>query len=179
MKTIAFAVLFSLCTAPVFAANTDPNYDQAREDYRIYLQELKKLGAQYRELTGEMKKVIAEEGVPTWSEADDSIKMVKPDFTEAPAAQVAAGTTIKQSNKDVTATLDLPGLDRKTLKVSIEDKKTLRIRGKRKDNGETVERLVALPVDAEGAEGKYEDGVLTVKAKKSEESKKEVVVPVS
>ncbi len=178
MKTLVLAVLIFLSAVPAFAAdnNTNPNYDQAREDYRIYLQELKKLGAQYRELTGEMKKVIAEEGLPTWSEADDSIAVVKPDFPVSPAA---SGAEIKESDKEVAVKLDVPGLDRKTLKVSIEDKKTLHIRGKRKDNGEFIERFVALPVAAEGAEGKYEDGVLTVKAKKSEETKKEVVVPVS
>ena len=41
----------------------DPAYDQARQDYRAYLQQLKTLSSQYKQITGEVKKVIQEEGV--------------------------------------------------------------------------------------------------------------------
>lgn len=175
MKTLLAAALFVSAAVPAFAADTDANpaYDQARQDYKIYMQELKKLSQQYRELTGEMQKVINEEGYPSFSE-DGGIDVVKP----GQAAPAAAGADVKESGKEVTVQLDLPGLDRKDLKVSIENQKTLRVRGKRKATGEAVERLIALPSAAEGAQGQYEDGVLTVKAKKAPETKTEVAVPV-
>ena len=43
-------------------------YDQARVDYRAYLEQLKALNQQYKEVTGELKTIVQEEGLPVWNE---------------------------------------------------------------------------------------------------------------
>ena len=69
-KILSFVSLtFFLTTATLAAAQSnDQNaaYDQARQDYRGYLQQLKVLNQQYKQITGEMSKIIKEEGVPSW-----------------------------------------------------------------------------------------------------------------
>jgi hypothetical protein len=164
MKKFFALALFLSFAAPVLAAD-DATTTQAKEDYRAYVQELKRLGAQYRQITGQMKQVIAEEGVPTWSD-DKGIVMTKPDFSGA--AAVPAGTSgVKETEKDMTVTFDLPGLDRSALKVSLENQSTLHVTGRRKTTGETVDRIIQLPAPAESAKASYEDGVLSVNLKKT------------
>jgi HSP20 family protein len=169
MKSLVLAIVIFFSALPAFAADqtTNVNYDQVREDYRTYLRELKKLSTQYKELTGEMKKVMDEEGYPTWSE-EGGVQLAKP--------AVIGEADVKETDKDMTVKLDLPGLKKDTLKITIEDDKTLKVQAKRKDTDETVERLVALPAPAKEAKATYEDGVLSVNVKKAEQ--KAISVPV-
>ena len=54
--------LFSheILSAATNSNENDPAYQQARQDYRTYLQQLKTLSSQYKQITGEVKKVIQE-----------------------------------------------------------------------------------------------------------------------
>lgn len=167
MKTLVFFLAALSVAMPSFAADSNVNYDQVREDYRAYLREIKKMSQQYKEFTGEMKKVLAEEGFPTWSD-EAGIQVVKP--------VVMGEADVKESAKDMTVKVDLPGLKKDTIKVTIENEKMLRIQARRKQTGEDVERLIELPSSAEGAKAQYEDGVLSVTAKKTHS--KAISVPV-
>ena len=54
---------------------SDSSTDQARQDYRVYLAKLKELAQQYNQVTSQVKKVIKEEGVPTWDDKNGGIKI--------------------------------------------------------------------------------------------------------
>jgi HSP20 family molecular chaperone IbpA len=168
-KTLVLLLAALAFCVPARAADTanDPRMDQVRENNRAYLQEIKRMSLQYMEFTGEMKQVIAEEGLPTWSE-EGGVVVTKP--------AVTSDAPVTETDTDMTVKLDLPGLRKDTLKVSIEDDKMLHVRATRKDPVEEIERIVALPASAEGARAQYEDGVLTVTVKKAHS--KAISVPV-
>jgi HSP20 family molecular chaperone IbpA len=163
-----------LWAAPAPAADTqDPNYDQVRQDYRAYLQQLKQLGAQYKEVTAEMKKILREEGMPTFDAATGDLEV---------AAGSAGGADVSQTDREMTVTLDLPGLRRDSLKVLIEDNRRLKVSGQRRTaSGEVpVERALELPAFAQqkGTVARYEDGVLTVTIRKLDSQPSAIEVPV-
>ncbi|MEI8345511.1 MAG: Hsp20/alpha crystallin family protein, partial [Candidatus Omnitrophota bacterium] len=150
--------------------------ERARQDYRQYLTQLKSLSDQYKEVTGQITQVIKEEGVPTWDDKTGSLKISK-DLTGLNSSDTAR---IQEEDKLMNVSIDLPGLKKDSIKVSIQDVKVLKISGTRKIGQETVpvEQTVQLPAPAEekGTEARYEDGVLTVKIHKA--TQKEISVPI-
>lgn len=183
MNVRVFPALFALfaLAAPALAADTssNPNLEQAREEYRQYLQGLKKLSADYKQITGEMSKVMKEEGFPVFDENTGEIQ-ISHDVAVA-ASNPAAAQNVQVRDDRMVATLELPGVKKDTLKVRIEDGRWLRVSGKRREDlsGAPVERLVELPEPAgEGdPEAEYEDGVLSVTIPKARTAKN-VSVPV-
>ncbi len=204
MKKFAFlAVLFSLLfTLPANSAPSDAEAreaasEQARQEYRIFLAQLKELTHQYREVTKEVQKVIREEGIPTIDENTGELKMKRGDDLSYVGTDFG-DADIRETDKEMIVKMDLPGLKKEEIKVSVENGKLLRIRGERDHEKEEpkedtryhyyrserqhgrFERLIELPVEAKdaGIGAKYEDGVLTVKIPKATEKKKEVAVPI-
>jgi HSP20 family molecular chaperone IbpA len=174
-KTVTTLLLSLFLAVPVFANETGINYDQAREDYKVYLEQLKKLGAQYKELTGEMRKVMKEEGVPTFDVDTGAIGV----GTLAGATQPGE---IRQTDKDMTVVLEMPGVKKNSIQVKIRDNRYLHVSGLRKADPEDlpIEKTIELPAFAsdKGPKAKYEDGVLTVTIQKSGESGQEIAIPV-
>ena len=159
-------------------SDADPAYDQAREDYRVYLRELKKLGRQYKAVTGEMKQVIREEGLPVWDEEAGTIRLEHEPFR---AAESQGGAFRVMDEKDrMVVRADLPGLKKETIKVNVQNGRLLRISAQRKPEGSPVERSIELPHPAaeKGQKASYEDGVLEVTLPKAESSKNETTIPV-
>ncbi len=183
MKKLIFLILISMCPAYILFAATqtdkDAALDQARQDYRSYLRELKKLNNQYKEITGEMSKVLKEEGFPTYNEDTGEIG-----WSHDLGGTKPAGTAnIEETNDKMIVRLDLPGVKKDTFRIKIENNKVLHIQGERRDAAPPqggFERLIELPALAQdkGTEAKYEDGVLTVTILKTPNMKKEVVVPI-
>lgn len=144
--------------------------EKARQDYRAYLEQLKTLNRQYKEITAETARIVKEEGLPQWDEATDSLIV-------APAAPPPS---IQQTDKEMTVSVELPGLRRESIKVSVVDDLILKISAAHKSSSSLVEKRVRLPAPAEGKDARaaYEDGVLTVTLLKAPTAKKEVLVPV-
>ncbi len=168
-------LLLALASATTDArSQTQQNvdYDQVRQDYRTYLRELKKLGAQYREFTGEMSTIMKEEGFPTWDETAGSPKVAEPGFVEG------EGYSVKDEGKDIVVSLDVPGLKKDSIQVSLREQKILSVHGERKNGGALVERTIQLPVPVEtkNPKARYEDGVLGVTLRKAQAE--EVSIPV-
>lgn len=155
-------ILFSSPAIAQMESSESPAIERAKEDYRTYLKKLKGLSAQYKEITGEIKDVIREEGIPVWDDTTGEITISHDLDLTAPAG--AKDSKTRQTEKEMIVTTELPGLRRETIRVTIVDNKVLRILGQKKMDGEKVERLIELPAIAkdQGPKTKYEDGILTV-----------------
>jgi len=95
---------------------------------------------------------------------------------------------ISETEKDVIAEVELPGVDPKDIEVEVKDN-VLRVQAKRKEKKEEkrkgyyrkeisagfYKRAIPLPVEVKGekAEATYEDGVLKIVIPKKEVTKKE------
>ena len=198
MKKFILAFLALFLVVPALADQTDRDrnaaYDQARNEYRLYLQQLKELNRQYKEVTGEIGKIIKEEGLPTWDAGD----MVLGADLGGEALSNFGDTDVQETDTEIIVTVDLPGLKKNEVKVSIVDHKALKIQGEREASKEKIkesagirfykserqygefEKLIELPstVQDQGTEAKYEDGVLTVRILKEPGAQKEVAVTV-
>ncbi len=103
-------------------------------------------------------------------------------------------TDIEETDKEFRIVFELPGMEKKDIKVSVEDN-VLTVSGERKDRTEekdknyvrseircgTFSRSFSLPrtVDVNNVAADYKDGLLTVSLQKTEESKpKEIEVKV-
>ena len=203
-KSLHLLIVFSVILFPcsVLAAtnsNTnDPAYDQARQDYRAYLEQLKTLQKQYHQITDEVKKIVAEEGVPTWDENSDQMTLSK-NLPAVSEATIFGDADIQETEKTMIVKLDLPGLQKDKINIKVENNQILKISGSRETEKEiekttvnstysrlerqhgAFERSIKLPAVAQdsGIEAKYENGVLTVTIPKIKETKKEVLVPVA
>jgi len=215
MKRISLSLLVFLLSLafPSFlsADQSDPARDaaveQAKQDYKIFLEQLKALNSQYKEVTSQIKEVVREEGVPTFDEETGDIKMVRPDdddwgqparnnFTSGP---VFGDVDVRENSKEMIVKVDLPGVKKEDIKVRVEDNKILRIFGRRDNDKEDFwtrsnarytrserqrghfHRRIDLPAEAResGIEAKYENGVLTVRIPKVAQAKKEVEVRIA
>jgi HSP20 family molecular chaperone IbpA len=178
---ILFILLISL---PAFAADSSNSTDvnaateKARQDYRVFLAQLKTLNKQYKQVTNEMSKIVKEEGVPSWDNNTDSLTVLKPGDAVDTAT---VGKNIEETDKEMKVSLDLPGLKKDSIKVSIQDVRMLRVKATRHVGDKTIEidKLIELPAAAEqkGTQAKYEDGVLTVKIPKA--TQQEIQIPVN
>ena len=189
-KLILFLAVFVLttaaCNADNYESKTAPNAatQQAKADYKSYVDQLKQLSQQYKQVSGQISEVLKDTGVPSFDENTGEIKMVKYDPTTSQAEVTVKhqNAAIKQTDSDVTVSLDLPGLDRRTLNISIEQQTILRIKGERKnsEDHEEIVRDITLPYPAKDkdSKAKYEDGVLTVTVPKAQISKSTVNVPL-
>ena len=145
----------------------------AREDYRTYLQELKKINEQYKEVTNQMKEVLREEGIPVWNEVTGEIEFQK-GLVDDPTKN-----GIKETDTEMSVAVDLPGVKKQDVQVKIEDGRFLKIEAKRKDV--PVVKLIQLPAPADAKsrpKASLADGVLTVKIAKAPQIKTQVVVPI-
>ena len=155
---------------------SNPAVDRAKLDYRVYLEQLKALGQQYNQITGETKRIIKEEGVPVFDEKTGQIKISHDlNFSDS--------SPVKETDTEMKLTLEIPGVKKDSIKVTIEDDTMLHVKGIRKveDNEIVIDKSIQLPAKAndKNPRAKYEDGILTVIVKKAETPKKEVAVPVT
>jgi len=163
------------------AADQATTYDkeQLKQDYKLFLQQLKSLNAQYKEITGEIGQVMKEEGAPTWDMGEGLDLDSKKEESKA-AQDLGGGAFLKETDKEMLLTLDLPGYKKDSIKLSFQDGKKLLVSAQRKLESTTrsYERAFDLPVpgDYKGTTAIYEDGVLTVKIPKV--ATKEVMIPI-
>ena len=185
MKKIAcLLILVSIFLNPgiLFAAtnsNTnDPACDQAKQDYRAYLEQLKALSNQYNQVTSEIKKVIKEEGVPTVDENTGQIKITHDlNFSDI--------SPIRETDKELTIIIEKPGLKKDSIHVTIENNRVLHIQAvkkavdadQREESFDTTYDLPSLVRDND-TNAKYDDGILTVTLQKVQTSKKTVPIVV-
>ncbi len=180
MKTLALLLVLFLTGADFGLAQTQQtNYDkeQLKKDYRVFLQQLKELNTQYKEITGEIGQVVKEEGAPTW-DMGDGVQQGDP---KSPQTQdLGGGAYIRDGQKEMTLTVDLPGYRKDSIKLSFKDTKTLQINAQRQLDTLTksFERSFDLPVpgDQKNSQATYTDGVLTVKIPKI--ASQEVNIPI-
>ena len=156
------------------------NSQELREDYRSMLQQLKQLNSQYKQITGEITKVMKEEGVPSW-EVGPETKQLEELFPQEPTVlNPELGVTIKESASEIAVSMDLPGIKKDSIKVLIKDSKKLTVSAQKKDDTtlKTIQKTVELssPVEPDGTKASYEDGVLSLKIRKI--VSKEVSIPV-
>ena len=170
-----FILLTLVCfySMPVFAESNDPATQQAREDYRTYLQALKEINRQYKEVTNQMKEVIREEGIPVWNETTGEIDFQRGLVGDDPQ------NGIKESATEMIVTIDLPGIKKQDVQVKIEDGRFLKVEAKR--DSVPVIKLIQLPAPADAKakpRASLENGVLTVRIIKAPQNKTQVVIPV-
>ena len=180
-KIFLFALLMILTVEPLFGATQQQGtYDkeQLKQDYRVFLQQLKSLNAQYKEITGEIGQVMKEEGAPTWDMGETATGS---DKTKESSQDLGGGAFLKETAKDMTLTVDLPGYKKDSIKLHYKDGKTLVINAERKLDSLTrsFERSFELPAmgDQKNSTATYEDGVLLVKIPKTS-SPQEVSIPI-
>ncbi len=163
-KTIFLAFVMSLAVSSGWCVDQQSAaVEQAKADYRVYLQQLKELSKQYSQVTGEMKKVIKEEGVPVWDEDTGGITISHDlDFTDL--------GPIEETDKEIRVTINMAGVRKNTIKAYIEDDMILHVEGIKRvgDKDKRVERKIELPspVSDKKPKAKYEDGLLTVTIRK-------------
>ena len=177
------AFLFNMILSfPIFSADsqTSLNTEKARENYRIFLQKLKELNTEYKQVTGEMAQVVKEEGVPQWDPGDADRKIGELFAKENKPSAPAQGVTIEESQRELTVTIDMPGVKKDSFKITSRDGKKLIVFAERKTEIEPkkMEKIIDLPsaVDPKGAKASYEDGILTIKLTKI--SLQETAIPV-
>jgi len=115
-------------------------------------------------------------------------------FVERQADGFVPATDIEETDKEFRIVFELPGMEKKDIKVSVEDN-ILTVSGERKDRSEekgknyvrseircgSFSRSFSLPrtVDVNNVAADYRDGLLTVTLQKTEEAKpKEIEVKV-
>ena len=174
MIRVPIFLFLILSWVPVaFADDTNSAaYAQARQEYREYLKQLKALNEQYKSITGEMKKVIQEEGLPTWDAGD----------LDLGTSWSWAKPQVEDTGKEMVVTAEMPGLDKRSIHVSFQDGRNLKITAdkKTKQGTQAVEKVIELPAEGleHGTKAKYEAGVLTITIPKVLETKREVSIPV-
>ncbi len=172
--TLKLTVIFLLSSSACFAEEqSNPATQQAREDYRAYLQALKGISQQYKEVTSQMKEVLREEGVPVWNETTGEIEFQKGLVGDGPQEG------IKESATEMIVTIDLPGVKKQDVQVKIEDGRFLKVDARR--DSVPVIKLIQLPAPADpksAPKASLENGVLTVKIIKAPQNKTQVVIPV-
>ena len=184
------------CSADQASDRKEAAYAQARQDYSVFLTQLKALNSQYKEITTEIQKVVKEEGLPVWDVNTGQSGFITSQNSSERAP--FGDADIKETDKEMIIKVDLPGVKKEEINIKIENGKILRIQGTRDENIETkeetaqaqyqrverlhgkFERVIELPSQARetGTEAKYENGVLTVRIPKAAEAKKEVAVSV-
>jgi HSP20 family molecular chaperone IbpA len=185
-KIIFFASLLFVYLLPplrstlVYATQdttTNYNKEELKQDYRAFLQQLKSLNAQYKEVTGEISKVVKEEGVPTWDMGDSNTTKNEEKKT---IQDLEGGVYLRDTVKEMQFMIDLPGYKKDTIKLSFQGTGKLTINAMRKLDYMTrsYERTLDLPTpgDQKTTTATYEDGVLTVKVPKV--AAKDVVIPI-
>ena len=181
----ALAILFLSSVSNAMGNSQDQNnsqktgtsMDQAKQDYRLYLAKLKELTQQYDQVTSQVKKVIKEEGVPTWDEKSGKIKITHD-------LDLSDNGPIRETETEIKVVLEAPGLKKDSLRVNVENENILHIHAVKKavnpDNREEpYEQNYELPspVQDKNTSAKYEDGILTVTLRKIPVTKK--IVPVT
>lgn len=178
-KTLSVvALLAALQSAGLAETQSAYDKEQLKKDYRAFLQQLKQLNAQYKEITGEIGQVMKEEGAPSW-DMGESAKLVEGD-KQTQMQDLEGGAYLKDSPKEMVLTVDLPGYKKDSIKLSFKDNKTLQITAQRKLDtvSRSFERSFDLPVpgDQKNSQATYTDGVLTVKIPKI--ASQEISIPV-
>jgi HSP20 family molecular chaperone IbpA len=170
---IGFILLLYLLTPIRYTLAADQTlvYDkeQVKSDYRLFLQQLKSLNAQYKEITGEIGEIMKEEGAPTWDVGEQKVSQ-----------DIGGDASIKETDTEILITLDMPGYNKDSIKVSYQDSKKLLIKAERKfeTTTHTYEKTLDLPVpvDQTATSAVYKDDVLTIKLRKA--VTKEVAIPI-
>lgn len=155
--------------------------DQAKRDYAVFLAKMKELGEQYGQVTGEVKKVVKEQGVPVWDDASGTFKISH----DVNFSSTGSGGSFQETEKELKLIIEKPGLKKNSIRITIENDKTMRLKAFKKSKtagqpDEPVDETYELPtlVSDPKPVAKYEDGVLTVTIQKSNLPKKTVQVPV-
>lgn len=159
LRSLAMTLLaFCSLSSVIYAA--DFNTEDAKRQYRAYLEQLKQLNQQYKQITGQIAQVVKEEGLPTWEKAPAEAEISK-------MVTAAYGDSrVHQTDKEIRVYLELPGLLRNTMKVALETPQTLRVTAQKRvaEDVANVDQKIDLPAAAieKGAKAKYADGVLEI-----------------
>ncbi len=172
---------FSYTLAHAADDTTTYNKEQLKQDYRAFLQQFKALNAQYKDVTGEISKVMKEEGVPQFDLGDKSTTVSSDkNIAISNYKEVGEGAYIKENDREIELMVDLPGYKRDSIKINLQDGNKLLISAKRQIETYTrsYERTFELPVPADdrGTRASFVDGVLTVKIPKL--ATKQINIPV-
>ena len=181
-KAALFTALFIVYQSPVWALTQSNTYDkeQVKRDYKVFLDQLKALNVQYKEITGEISQVMKEEGTPQWDMGEGLSLGGTPTKEDKKVQDLGGGAYLKETDREMVLTVDLPGYKKDSIKLSFKDGKTLLITAQRQLETLTksFERTFELPIpgDQKNTSAAYAEGVLTVKIPKV--ATQEVVIPV-
>jgi DNA-binding ferritin-like protein (Dps family) len=178
LLTISFMLSGTVWAANQYTSTYDK--EQVKKDYKAFLEQLKVLNAQYKEITGEINQVVKEEGVPKWDMGEGLNLTGAAAKDDLKVQDLGGGAYLKETAKEMLLTIDLPGYRKDSIKLNFKDGKTLLVNAQRQMDTLTksFERSFDLPVpgDQKSTAASYADGVLTVKIPKV--ASQEVVIPV-
>ena len=182
MKKISVFLLFIFISTACAASDTQNRntavVEEAKKEYAAFLQKLNALNKQYGQVTGEVKKIVKEQGVPVWDDKEGKFKISRDvDFSD--------NGSVYETENEIKIGLERPGLKKESIHITIEDGKTLHIHALKKvtDPGqpdEVINETYDLPVFVTDSKpkAKYEDGILTITVQKPAISQKTVAVSV-
>ncbi len=186
IKILILATAFFSVSNNLIAADdtTTYNKEQLKQDYRAFLQQFKAMTAQYKDVTGEISKVMKEEGVPEIDLGDKPSTTTTVSSDKSIAVhnyrELGDGAYIRENDREIELMIDLPGYKRDATKISLQDGNKLLVTSKRQIDTFTrsYERTFELPVPADdrGTRASFVDGVLTIKIPKL--ATKQVSIPV-
>ncbi len=159
-------------------AQDSASLDKAKKDYAVLLQKITEMSQQYGQVTGQMKQVVKDQGVPVWDDKESKIKI-------SHDVNFADNGIFHETDREIKVVMEKPGLRKGSIRVTIENDKTLHLRAFKKSietgkSDEMIDEKIDLPsmVSDPGPKARYEDGILTVVIKKSFSQQKTVDVPV-
>jgi HSP20 family protein len=172
MKKMIFALILCASMAGIAYAETGPT----EQDYKN-LDELRvKLSRMRREMDRFMRDIISD--YPGQAVSVDVVGQ-------------GVRVDVSETDKDVLVKVDLPGMDKSKMEITLDNNKILKISGDREEykKEETpsmvkqermsghFERVLELPVEclSEGIKATYKNGVLDIAIPKKEPGKKETV----
>lgn len=136
------------------------NREEVRETYRQAAQELGAYMQDFKTFYDELKQAVKEEGIA--------------EFSDEPAG--FGSVDIEETAKGLVVKMDLPGMDKNKIDVTLQDNQTLRVIAVREDSDESdrayrqeryqgeFSKLIKLPqpVLKDDIQAKYEQGVLRI-----------------
>lgn len=181
-NTKSVASVYVPVTGSAPATATAPAYQitpQQREQLKVTMaqtaQQVGQAAKDFREFYAEMQKAFADSGL---AEEIDKLNLGSPSLLSKSSAGAAGfgAADVKVAETSMTVTVDLPGVDKKDLAVSLAESSYLKVRVDRKaadDPSEyhlaeryrgNFEKTIQLPYKAKGTSFKAElrNGVLTV-----------------
>tara|TARA_Y100001951_G_scaffold87661_1_gene78806 strand:- start:17 stop:385 length:369 start_codon:yes stop_codon:yes gene_type:complete len=105
-----------------------------------------------------------------WMEMIDALQMPHQKILSTPKRRQSWPGSIEETDECVFITVDLPGFDKKSLKLKVNED-NITIEAEQDDRKHRSKKTLPCPVDSSTAKATYKNGVLDIKVCKAEATK--------